>query len=157
MNLAIFLGMPAGATCAADTCCPVNYWAILVAAIAYFCAGAIWYSPVLFSKTWMAETKIVPDKSKSFAGLMITTFLITVFEVIVLSLIIGYSNCSDLCGGSSLLSGLSMGVLVGLGFVATTLGVTFLYEGRSLKLFLIDAGYHIIGLAIAGAILGVWK
>jgi hypothetical protein len=132
-------------------CCNINIWAALTGAAAYFFVGAIWYSPVLFSKTWMQETKITPDKSKSIAGLLIGTFIITVIEIFVLSWIVSLTGCNGILGG------LIIGLATGLGFVATTLGVTFLYEGRSMKLFFIDAGYHIVGLSIAGSIIGAWR
>ena len=31
----------------------INYWAVIVAAVAYFVLGALWYSPVLFGNAWM--------------------------------------------------------------------------------------------------------
>ena len=33
---------------------PVNYLAVLVAAIVIFILGGLWYSPVLFMKKWVA-------------------------------------------------------------------------------------------------------
>ena len=53
--------------------------------------------------------------------------------------------------------GLVVGLLAGLGWVATGLGVTYLFERRPLRLYLIDAGYHVLSFAVMGAILGVWK
>jgi hypothetical protein len=134
-----------------STACDFNYLAILVATIAYFMIGGTWYSPVLFANAWMKESKVVPDKSKGIAQLLVVTFFITLFMVFILAYFINTS------GADSLQKGLLTGLLAGLGFVATTIGITFLYEGRTIKLFLIDAGYHVTGLIVAGGILGMWR
>jgi hypothetical protein len=52
--------------------------------------------------------------------------------------------------------GLSIGLAAAAGFILTTMGVNGLYNNMSLKLFAIDAGYHLVGLASAGLIIGTW-
>jgi hypothetical protein len=37
------------------------------------------------------------------------------------------------------------------------MGVTYLFEARPLKLFLVDAGYHAVTFVVMGGILGIWK
>ena len=44
--------------------------------------------------------------------------------------------------------------LVGLAFVATSFGINYAFAQRSLKLWLIDGGYHILQFALYGLILG---
>ena len=39
----------------------INIWAILVATVASFAFGALWYSPLLFLKPWSREAGINPD------------------------------------------------------------------------------------------------
>jgi hypothetical protein len=38
-----------------------------------------------------------------------------------------------------------------------SLGVIYLFERRSLKLWLINSGYQVLAFALVGAILGAWK
>ena len=38
----------------------INYLAVLIAALASYVLGALWYSPVLFGKLWMKLSKIDP-------------------------------------------------------------------------------------------------
>ena len=59
-------------------------------------------------------------------------------------------------GGGDLQFGLFAGFMTGATFVATALGVTFLFEGRPLRLWLIDAGYQTLNFTAMGAILGAW-
>ena len=52
--------------------------------------------------------------------------------------------------------GLIAGFLAGFGWVATLLGILYLFENRSFKAFLINAGYCILALTLMGGILGAW-
>jgi hypothetical protein len=50
----------------------------------------------------------------------------------------------------------SAGLSVGLGFVACSFGINYLFGGRSLKLWLIDAGYHTLQFTLFGVVFGLW-
>ena len=43
-----------------------------------------------------------------------------------------------------------------LAFVATSFGINYAFAQRSLKLWLIDGGYHLLQFALYGLILGLW-
>lgn len=49
------------------------------------------------------------------------------------------------------------GLMIGLLFIATSMGINYLYELKPFKLWLINAGYQVVYLTVGGAILGVWK
>jgi len=51
---------------------------------------------------------------------------------------------------------LHSGLLIGVFWVATAYGITYLFEQRSLRLFLINAGYNVVLFAIVGTIIGAW-
>ena len=51
---------------------------------------------------------------------------------------------------------LQTGLLVSVFWVATASGLTYLFEQRSLRLFLINAGYNVVLFAIVGTIIGAW-
>lgn len=53
--------------------------------------------------------------------------------------------------------GIIAGALAGAGWIAAAMGVTYLFERRSMRFFLINAGYHVVSFIIIGGILGVWK
>lgn len=52
--------------------------------------------------------------------------------------------------------GLFAGFMTGLAFVATALGVIYLFESRALRLWLMNAGYQIVIFSVIGIILGAW-
>ena len=54
---------------------------------------------------------------------------------------------------SAWMSGLKLGAFTGCCFCAATVGVNYLYEKKPFSLFLINAGYAIVGNIIAGIII----
>ncbi len=46
--------------------------------------------------------------------------------------------------------------LAGFGWVATLLGILYLFEMQSVKAYLINAGFCIISLTVMGVVLGAW-
>ena len=48
------------------------------------------------------------------------------------------------------------GATVGFCFVAASFGIDYLFANRSLKLWLIDGGYHTLQFVLYGLILGLW-
>lgn len=128
----------------------INYWAVLVAALATFVIGSIWYSPVLFAKAWMkelgftAENMGKPNMLKTFGG----SFL--------LMLIMSFNLAAFYGGKLDWQEGMIYGALTGIGWVATAIGINYLYEQRSIKIWLINAGYMAVSFTAMGAILGAW-
>ena len=71
--------------------------------------------------------------------------------------ILGLAILVQASGANGLPEGLLLGLIVGIGFVATTQAAQYSFEGRPLKLYLINTGYPALMLAIAGGILGLWQ
>jgi len=128
----------------------INFLAVFVAALASFAIGGLWYSPVLFGNIWMKEAGISEEKAKK--SNMIKTFGLS----FLLSLIICFNLAAFLGPESDFVWGMTAGALAGIGWVATSLGILYLFEGRSLKLFLINGGYCAVNFIIAGGIIGAW-
>ena len=132
----------------------INWLAVLVAAIAYFILGAIWYSKALFGSKWAAVVGLNmndPDKSKGMAKMMIGTLVLILVTCIGLALFV---NRLDL---SVLSSGLRLGAITGICFATTAVSISFIYESRPTALYFIDCGYHLAGHLIAAIILVLWR
>jgi hypothetical protein len=129
----------------------LNYLAVLTAAVSSFAIGGVWYSPLLFGPAWMKETGLTDAelRRRNTALVFAMSFL--------LSLVIAFNLAAFLAGPPDLVWGISAGALAGIGWVATSFGVTYLFEARPLKLFLINAGYHALTFMLMGGILGIWK
>lgn len=128
----------------------LNYFAVLVAALSSFVIGGLWYSPFLFGKAWMAEHGFKDDDLQGGTG---KTFGIS----FLLSLVIAFNLAAFLGPDATISWGLTAGALAGIGWVATAIGITYLFERRSMRLFLINAGYHAVAFTIMGGILGLWR
>jgi hypothetical protein len=126
----------------------LNWLAIAVATLAGFMVGGLWYGP-LFGKEWMALNNLTREDARkaSRAKLYGTTILLNLIAATSLAMFIGPAGWQD---------GLFYGFLTGLTFVATALGVIYVFESKPLKLWCINAGYQVVFFSVMGAILGAW-
>ena len=131
----------------------MNYLEILVAGGAAWIIGALWYSPVLFGKTWQSELGMTEDDLKGANMPLIfgTSFVLMLVMMVGLSFIINMHPPEDL----TFTHGLFHGVMAGLFFAATSMGINYLYQRRSIKLYLIDALYQVLFLGLGGAIMAI--
>jgi hypothetical protein len=128
----------------------LNWLAIIVAAVSAFALGFIWYS-LLFSKLWMKENGFTEESMKNANMVKIfgLSFLLMVFASFNLAMFVGKD------AGASF--GAIAGFLAGLGWVFTFMGVTYLFERKSLVLFLINSLYSVVSLTVMGLVIGVWQ
>ena len=131
----------------------LNWLHVLVAAVAYFALGSVWYS-ALFGKKWVAYHKINmtdPSARQGMAAIMIGSFVWMFIVSAALAFLVGKLNLV------SAASGVKLGLLTGICFSAAAISVTYLYLKRPLGLHLIDSFYHIVGQVIAAVILCAWR
>jgi hypothetical protein len=130
----------------------VNWLAIVVGALGYQVLGALWYGQ-LFDSMWMDamgydSTEDVEDDDPTVGYAM--TGIGAIVAAIALSVVV------DWAAATTWLGGLTVGGLVGVGFVATTGVQSVPFEGRSWTVYAINAGYNVVALAGLGALLAVW-
>jgi hypothetical protein len=128
----------------------INYLAVFVAALLSFVVGGLWYGP-LFGKAWMNEMGFTEEslKNANMGKIYGTSF--------VLALVIAFNLAAFLGDKADLTWGLTAGALAGIGWVAASIGITYLFGRKTMKLFLIDAGYQAVTYILMGGLLGVWK
>ncbi len=138
-----------------------NWLAIVVATIAYFCLGAIWFGPV-FGKAWMAGHKITPptpeDKEKMKKEMwkfMLPTLVLTLISIIALSYFVHVFSFYNV--NWRWYSGVKVALVGGIGFSSVSIVMNYIYLQKPMKIMIIDSLYHICGLCIAGIILSVWR
>lgn len=126
----------------------VDWLAVLVAAVSAFVLGGIWYGP-LFKVAWCREAGIDMDaKGRHPAAVFGGAFVLSLVAAWAVAALAGRSD-------PSLPFALHVGFLAGLCFVATSFGINYLFAGRSLKLWLIDAGYHVLQFTLYGLVIGL--
>ena len=126
----------------------LNLWAVLAAAASAFLLGGLWYGP-LFKRIWCREAGVDPDKPNGHPARVFGT-------AFVAALVAAFAFAWFLGPEPALPVALHDGLLAGLTIVATSFGINYAFAGRSLKLWLIDAGYHTLQFALYGLILGLW-
>lgn len=132
----------------------INWLAILVAAIAYFMLGAVWYSKALFGTKWAAVVGLDmtdPNKSKGMAKMMTGTFVLILIACMGIAMLVTRMDLSVLP------SAFKLGLITGICFATTAVSISFIYESRPTALYFIDCGYHLAGHLIAAIILVLWR
>jgi len=127
-----------------------NYLAILVAAIAAYLAGAIYY--YWLGPVWVKAARIKPEDAKMSLALMITGFLCELVMAWVMAGVIGHLGQGQVTIGHGLISGF----LLWLGFIATTQMVNHRYQGFGWNLTLIDSLHWLIVALLMGGIIGAF-
>ncbi|GAB3099765.1 DUF1761 domain-containing protein [Lysobacter terrae] len=126
----------------------INWLAVVAAAVSAFALGGIWYGP-LFKNAWCREAGVDPySKPPHPARVFGSAFVLALIAAVAFACLLGHAP--------SLALGLHHGALVGFAFVATSFGINYAFAQRSLKLWLIDGGYHLLQFVLYGAILGLW-
>jgi sterol desaturase/sphingolipid hydroxylase (fatty acid hydroxylase superfamily) len=133
-----------------------NWLAVIVAAIAYFALGSIWFS-MLFGKQWMALNNIpepTPESKEQMKKMMMPMMLKTLVMSLVLAFAIAFLATAIRVHSS--VPGIKLGLLVSAIGVIPLL-MADLYLMKPLKLWFIDAGYHVLGMILISIIVSIWQ
>lgn len=127
----------------------INLLAVFLAALSAFFLGYLWYT-VLFAKSWQALIGMKGDSKSAqkpnLGKLLIGSFILEIVMALNLAFFIGTE--------ADWFFGLMAGVAVGFGWVAMAYGVNYMFEGKPLKLWFINAGYYTVVFAVMGLIIG---
>jgi surface polysaccharide O-acyltransferase-like enzyme len=128
-----------------------NYAAVVVAAIAYWILGAVWFG-VVFGKPWMALEHMTEEQAKSANPVLpyVVSFLLNLLIAYVLAQLCIWRNANTAGRGAA------VGVILWIGLIGPITYTTYMYELRPKELFAINQFYPLAGLVLMGAILGAW-
>jgi len=130
----------------------LNWWAIIVATIAAFALGGVWYSPLLFGKAWMKVTGLDEEKQKqaNMAKIFGGAFILTFIAAINLGMFLNDPKVDFAFG-------IAAGAATGIGWVAPAFGVVYLFEQRPTLQWFINAAYWVVTFIVMGGIIGAWR
>ena len=131
--------------------CPfvhANYLVLIAAVAVSFFFGFLWYGPI-FGNTWaqLMGIKKTPECNKPKPQALFLTFLGTVLTTFVLAYILQIYKPYCAFGAA---------FFVWLGFYLPTLIGTVVWEGKPLKLFILNASYTFLNLQIIATVLSFW-
>lgn len=129
----------------------LNFWAILAAALSAFVIGALWYSPLLFGRSWrlangFQEGNPAPPDAKTF----VISFAFSLVMAFNLAMFLSDAKTTPSWGAIA-------GLLAGFGWVTMGIGIVSLFERRPWKYVLVNGGYLTVSLVTMGFILGTWR
>ena len=134
----------------------INYLAVLVAAIAAMAIGFLWYGP-LFGKVWIRlmgfdklnkkEMDKMKEKGKKS---MPIAFVVSLIMSYILAHFVDYTQAATFADGAI------AGIWLWLGFIATVQIGSVLWEGKPVKLYIINTLHYLVTLIVMGGILAVW-
>ena len=161
---------------------PFNFYAVLVSALVTLVVGFVWYNPKVFGTIWMNETGMTEEKAKQ--SNMLKVFGLTIFYSFMLSfitpaLVIHQMSALGMIGGPDFIAtakpsyaafmadygdafrtfkhGALHGFFSGLFIALPITAINALFEQKSWKYILVNAGYWIVSWTIMGAIICGWK
>jgi len=133
----------------------INFWPILVSAIVSFGIGALWYSPILFGKEWMALTKMNMDNMSDMKRGIGKFYVIQFVASLVMFIVLGFAiSATGVIGASN---GGIAGLLAWVGLILPVSLAGFMWKNEPGKLVLIETVNYLLVLAIGGAIIGAWQ
>jgi len=136
----------------------MNYLAIVIAAVAAWVAGAVWYGAL--AKPWVAAQGKTMEEFKAQqqemrgSAVAYTPFIIAFVAELVMAWILAGVLGHLGPGQVTLRNGVISALFLWLGFVAPTMAVNYAFGARKPKLYAIDVGHWLVVLLLEGAIIG---
>jgi Protein of unknown function (DUF1761) len=138
---------------------PVNYTAILIAALAAFIIGFLWHGP-LFGKTWMrlTEHKMLTgeDMEKAKANMwkpLTWNFLSNLVMAFVLAHAYFFAQKSGFAPKGLIAGALVTAFWNWLGFIVCSSAAQVIWEGRKLALWGFTMTYWLVALSVMAIII----
>ena len=130
----------------------INYFAVLAAALSTFVLGGVWYSPVLFGKSWMRANGFTDADLQTFskARMFGWSFLFSLVMALNLAMFLADPT-------TNVTWGMAAGGLAGFGWVAMAIAIVGVFENKSWTYIAINGGYMTVAFVVMGAIIGAWR
>jgi hypothetical protein len=133
----------------------LNWLAVIVAAIAYFVLGAIWYARPVLGKIWIEAGGAAPPEGQRPPP---TIFLVPAIGSLLSAVALGM--IAEASGTDTFGEGIVLGLVVGVGFAISIAIVTATFESNKPKPMVwgaVNAGYHLVGNLVAAIIIAAWQ
>lgn len=129
----------------------INHIAVITASVSILIVGALWYSPLMFYKSWLNENHFSEeDLSTQNSGKIYgITFVLALLMCYNLAFFLA-DPATDLAWGAT------AGFLTGF-WAAAIFWVVSLFEQKSWKYMFINGGFMLTYFTLAGLIIGAWR
>lgn len=127
----------------------VNWASVFIAALSGFIIGGLWYGP-LFGRAWLRATGLSKE-----AGARVGAPVL-VAGAYLLNLVAAAGIALQNGAHTGWLFAAHVGLMGAVFFIAPALGVIYLFEQRTLRHWLVNAGYQVVNFTAMGAVIGLW-
>ena len=125
----------------------IDWLGVVLGAVAFFAVGGLWYG-VLFGKLWQREVGMSDEQLKAGANMPLIFGLAFLLELLIATTLAHQYAMT----GPSDRGKMMIAVGYGVALMAPALGINYLFLRKPLKLFAIDAGHFIVGMAAMGGV-----
>ncbi|HEX6331896.1 MAG TPA: DUF1761 domain-containing protein [Actinomycetota bacterium] len=130
-----------------------DWLAVLLAAVAYFVIGAVWYAPPVFGRAWMAAGGL-PDMRETGGGPGPAIYVVPLIGSALSAIALGMIAVAT--GTDTVGEGFVLGLVVGIGFAISIALVTATFESTKPKPMVwgaVNGGYHLVGNVVAAVVI----
>lgn len=132
----------------------LNMMAVIAAAVVNIVLGFLWYGP-LFGKEWMKLMGITEKmKKEGMKRPMGKTYAVMAVSALIMSYVLG--NFVDYVGATTFGAGIMLGATLWIGFFATSMVGSVLWENKPVKLYMLNTLYYLVALSLMAGIQAVW-
>ncbi len=133
----------------------VNWKSVIVASMVYFIGAGVWFT-LLKQPYLLGIGKTEEEMLRQAGGHVVYPYIVAFLCTIVIARVLAQVIVATSANPTTV-HGLRVAFYAWGGFVATTFLTEYVFELRSVSIFLITAGYPLIGMLIMGGILGAWQ
>ena len=116
--------------------------------------GMLYYMPFAVGNAWMAEIGTTAEEMAARGNHALPIVVAIVGAILTVTVI---AILVQLTGAESFVGGLIIGALVAVGLVLAPMATGYIFEGRPLKLYIINAAENTISLLVISLILTLWQ
>lgn len=134
----------------------LNWLAVVLGAVIYFALGAVWFTPLLFGRQW--QNSIGWAASQRPPEMKPSAYALPAVAYVVMAIATGLLAAAT--GSDTLIEGIVLGVVVGVGYAVTLTAVEAVFDPNKPQpwtWFGISASYHFLGLLIVAVLVSVWR
>ena len=128
----------------------INLLAVFIAGITNMVIGMIWYGP-LFGRRWMTLMKFnEKELNKAKENDMTVKYVLAFLASLLMAIGLAYAVKTSP-------EGILIAFWIWLTFISTVLLNGVLWEGKPVRLYLINIAYHLVSLLAMAAIITLWR
>lgn len=119
-------------------------WAILIAAAIAMVLGMVWYSPSVFGSAWMRLANVTPETAERTRRTMALRVIVGFLAAALMTYVLSYFSAA--WGVFDVAGAIELACWVWAGFVLPPMLGIVLWEGKSIKLYVINALYWLVAI-----------